>query len=366
MQDSEKIKSALLGAKRIVIAIKSNPDNDALGAALAVFFALQKIGKTASIHSLTGQNPAEELNNILRKDSQEQILFSFQGSVSEVSYEKSKNEINLFVTPKAQPVKDDSFVCRTVSDVQPIQAHSLNPFDALICLGINNYAEIESAFSEDPETLFQCDIINIDNDPNNNHYADMNAVENYPCLSQTTACLIYELGESFWGKKTADALLFGLFSSPQNAKTDKNIPTIRWLTQLGGNIGMFLRSAGKSPSPETRLLEKVIRNGEIKGKTKGVFFSSLTAADFSEAGATSKELGFVSEKLKSFFRLNSFLLFWEIGGKKVRGLIYSDNPEIVKKFNRSYPGDFKNNKGIFASPETSLKNALRAAESLLP
>jgi hypothetical protein len=89
--------------------------------------------------------------------------------------------------------------------------------------------------------------------------------------------------------------------------------------------------------------------------------------DFAEAGATSKELGFVAEKLKGFFRVPNFLLLWENNGQSsVRGLVYSEDKNVIRTLRNEFRGEFKENGGIILIPARDLEEAKTKITLFLP
>ncbi|MFA5013305.1 MAG: hypothetical protein WC520_01940, partial [Candidatus Paceibacterota bacterium] len=288
------------------------------------------------------------------------------GDISEIFYEKLRDEANIYLTPKHSPIKDDSYICRLIQNGERIGEHDLEPFDLLLTLGIDNYDEIESAFAKDPESLFHCDILNIDNNPANPNYGDINIIESYPCLSQTVACLISDLGKNFLDKKVCDALLLGLFSSPRNADDKKTIPTMKWLIQNGGDLSLFLAQSGEKMSSKNKLLEKVLTKLDT-GKQSETLIGLIANRDFAESGATSKELGFVAERLKGFFRVPNFLLLWENNGQPaIRGLVYSEDKNVIRNLKSEFRGEFKENGGILLIPANDLEEAKTKITLFLP
>lgn len=62
MSESEDVLEALLGCSTILISVHKNPDGDALGSQIALMLALERLGKTVSMHNL---DPVPELYRFL-------------------------------------------------------------------------------------------------------------------------------------------------------------------------------------------------------------------------------------------------------------------------------------------------------------
>ena len=78
-----------------------------------------------------------------------------------------------------------------------------------------------------------------------------------------------------------------------------------------------------------------------------------------DSKATSKDLPYVIEKIKNFFKLPSFLLLWEsrTSPLSVKGIFYSDNKEDILKITNSFKGISKNNGAMFLTEESSISLA---------
>lgn len=363
MEEAEKIRSAVESAKNIALFVNNNPDSDVVGSVLAVFFALKNIGKKPF---LVNPEPLKAVNLLVQKLTKEKLVLSFMGEASEISYEKNGEQTNIYLTPKNNEITDENFFCKTALTKEDLLINDDLPFDLLITLGANDYAKIEEAFTGNPDALYQCDIINIDNNLSNQNYGDINIVRDNPCLSQTVACLINDLGNGYINKKTADALIFGLARSPKNSRSKNNIKTFRWLLKNGGGFGLLLDDKKKEANPKIKILEQALKNIDREMfKNHGVYFSSLAKDDFANASANSKDLAFVADKAKRFFQLPSFVLLWEYD-KNINGLFFSNDTLFINKIKNAFPGQYKETGGLFVAETPDLKKAKSMISAMLP
>jgi hypothetical protein len=354
MEDVQKIKTALESANTIGLYVSDNPDKDTIGSVLAMFFALKNAGKNVFL-----ANPAsgDAINSFIPRRDQGRVMFSFLGEASEIFYEKLPDRTNIYLTPQDSLIPPDSFFCETLTGKKDAIGVNGGSFDLLMTLGIHDYKIIEKNFGEDPDALFECDIVNIDNNMSNQNYGDVNFVEDYPCLSQAVACFINLIGKAYENKDVRDSLLFGLLSSPANSKSKKNFTTFKWLIANGGGFDLIHATSPK-PAPELKVLEETIRNIDedfLKRSLIGV--SVLTKDIFLSSGATSKDLSFTFEKMKSFFHLPSFVLFWQDKKDSVKGIFYSRDPALTEFIKNHHKGSFKENSGIFLANGSDLPTA---------
>jgi hypothetical protein len=359
MEDAAKIKTAIESSNSIGLFINDNPDKDTIGAVLAVFFALKNIGKNPF---LLNRNSLSVINDLIPQSSRKRVMFSFLGDASEIFYERLPDRTNIYVTPKDNKITPNSFFCETASDKKEMLPGGDKPFDLLITLGVHDYKIIEKGFEENPDALFECDIINIDNNISNQNYGDINFVEDYPTLSQTAACFINRIGNTYENKDVRDALLFGLYNSPANNKSKINFATFKWLIDNGGTFDLIYQNE-KNPNPDLRVMEDSVRNiDKFFLAQSGIGLSVLGESLFLSSGATSKNLSFTFEKMKNFFHLGSFVLLWKDATDSIKGIFYSNNPTLTEEIKTHYKGSFKENSGIFLVPVSDI---LKAKEEII-
>jgi len=363
MEDVEKIKNTLQGAKNIGLFVADDPSNDTIGAFLALFFSLKNIGKKPF---LINQTPLKKINFFLQKTTKEKIVFSFLGDPLEITYEKAPGRTNIYLTPKNNPVSLENFSCQKIQEKEDPLASENIDFDLLITIGVPNYSQIEKNFTGNPDALYQCDIINIDNNLANQNYGDINIIEDNFCLSQTIACLIYQLGPDFLNKKVGDSLVFGLANSPKNSRSKKNIITYSWLLKNKAEFGLATSSKNSELSEKIKLLGKTIENLDKNAlQEHSFYFSFLNEKDFSKANV--KDLIFVVDKIKNFFHLPSFVLIWENKEQKnIKGLFFSNDYLLIDKFKKNFIGAFKETGGLFDLNTNDLNQAKKYILKLLP
>jgi hypothetical protein len=361
MEEADKIKSAIEAAKNIALFIELKPSPDTLGSAVAVFFALKNAGKKPFF---INSESLKEINALIQKLNKEKLILTFKGEASEISYEKTGNQTLIYLTPKSGSVPDGSYYCNTAITQENFAESNDSAFDLLITLGVDDYSKIEDAFSSNLDALYQCDIINIDNNLGNQNYGDINIVLDNPCLSQTAACLLYDLG--YINKKSADALIYGLINSPKNSRNSKNLKTFNWLFENNGGFDLLIPKNNPSSGSKIKLLEKTLLNiDQDVLKNSKVYLSTLKEKEIFQIKANPKDLAFVVEKIKNLFLVPSFVLLWE-GNNKINCLFYTNNTSIRKNFESSFPGDYKEAGGLFSASETDLKTAKNKIIHLLP
>jgi len=348
MEEILKIKNSIESGKNIGILTKINASDDAIGATLALFFALRKTNK--KIFFPLDEVP-DKIYDILKEKEQKKFHISFKEDVSEVYYEKNNKGIELYLTPKDGDINNESYSCKIISGTESLLSDS--PYDILITVGIQEFQEVEQLCSNNLDQLYGCTVINIDNDLSNQNYGEINLVEDGQSLSQEISCLIKALGQEYMNSESASLLLYGLTISPKNVYNKKNIPTVKWLFKKGGDLNLITKT-----KPKIKILELVLGSLTLS-EAENVYVSVISEKDMINNNATSRDFPFVIEKIKNFFKIPSFLLLWEshTSPLSVKGIFYSENKSDVLKITNNFKGVSKNNGAMFLTEESSISIA---------
>ena len=146
------IKETLNGIENIGILTKKNANNDAIGASLALFFALRGAGKKPCFPS---KNLPNEIIEFTKKKSGKQFQVTFNEEISEVYYEKKGQGLVLYLTPKDKTINDESFSCKVVSG----ESFFSSEYDVLFTVGIDDFKEVEDLC--DAETFLEYGALSI-------------------------------------------------------------------------------------------------------------------------------------------------------------------------------------------------------------
>jgi len=362
MEDFKGLKEAVYGAENITVLTPDDPSQDVIGAALALFFSLKNIGKNVNIPTVP--DIPQTIASHSQKPAQKTFLISLKKDVSEIYYEKKEGEVNLYLKAKKEDINISNLSFKTIVDHSLADLPALGFFqkpDLMIVLGIRTFQDVERATESFPEQIpSHIKIINIDNSSLNQKYADFNLIKNFPSLSQACAYFLKNLDPKIIDDNAANSLLYGAVSLLKGADKKNGqeaLPFLAWTIKKGGDLASFL-GGGEANSAGKRLLDRTLRKLEPCGRD--ICCSILTVKDFGLAQASPKDLSFVVEKLKSYFRSPSFLLLWESGSesavKKIMGIFYSDDEEAVKKIGQRFKGQSKGNGTLFLAknPDAAL------------
>ncbi|MFA5746494.1 MAG: hypothetical protein WC926_00250 [Candidatus Paceibacterota bacterium] len=369
MEDFKGLKKAVYGAENITILTQNDPSQDATGAALALFFSLKNIGKNVNIPTIP--EIPRKIADRFKKPAKKTFLISLKKDISEIYYEKKEGEVNLYLKPREDDISASDLSFKTIADHEAAELPSPDfpKPDLVIVLGMPAFQDVEKG-SEFLSARIPLDIkmINIDNSPLNQKYADFNILKDFSSLSQVCAYFLRNLDQNIVDDNAASSLLYGagsLLKTAGKKNGRKALPFFAWTIKRGGDLSLILGVGEANPAGK-RLLDRTLKKLEPCGCD--IFCSILTAKDFCLAEASSKDLGFVVEKLKSCFNPPSFLLLWEScpenAEKKTMGIFYSENEETAKRIGRIFNGQNKGNGTLFpagsSDPATAQKEVLNA------
>lgn len=350
MEEILSLKNSIENAKNIGILTKTNASDDAIGATLALFFALKNTNKKIFFPI---EKIPEKIANLTKSKEHKKFHISFKEDVSEVYYEKKDNGIDLYLTPKNGEAGSENFSYKIISGMDHLLSDASPNYDILITIGIEEFHEVENMLNNSLDQLYACTVINIDTDLNNQNYGELNFVDDGQSLSQKVSCILKDMGSEYLNKDVASFLLYGLTSSSKNTKNKKNLSTIKWLLEHGGNINLL-----ESSAPQNKILELVLESINFV-EDENIYVSTLSEKNMIDSNANSKDLAFAVEKIKNFFKIPSFLLLWEsrTSPLSVKGIFYSDNKSSVEKITNNFRGVSKGNGALFLTEETSISTA---------
>ena len=361
MEDFDKVKSSIENAKNIVIIGNKDADKDVSAAALAIFFALKN---KKNIYIPKEKNSSKITDILNENNGKKKIIISLKNEISEIFYEKNNGGIDLYLIPKdIEEIDPENFSFKITSEEEKESLSSPVFFDLIITLNIKSFAELEEYFSENVDSIYNCTVINIDNDLENENYGEINIIEDNVSLSENVALMLKSIqGEV--SEKTAGFLLWGIVSSFEEKQTSKTLGIIKWLIQKGGNL--YSNHTKPELKRKLSLLEKTIENLNFLEK-ENAYISYLSEDDIKSVNSSSADFGFVVDKMKNYFSIPSFVLLWEGRSSpiSIKGVFYSEKEELINRIKASYKGSYRGQGGIFLTQNKDLLSAKKDIISLL-
>lgn len=320
----QQVKQAIEKAKNILLVTHANPDGDALGSTLAIYFLLQKLGKKATAVCL---DPVPDNLKFLPLDK---IKKDFSGladfiitidvskaKVDKLRYNIKDNKLNVIITPKEGKLDSSQL---TFDEGKP-------PFDLILMLDAANIEQLGEIYDQNTELFFNLPTINIDHHASNEYFGKINLVD----LTATSTCeILVALFESF-GEKTIDetiatCLLTGIITdtgSFQNSNTTpKSLSIAAQLIGLGAHQQEIIRHVFKTkPLSMLKLWGKALTDIQRDAK-HSLVWTTLNHNDFKEANATKEDTtGLINDLLSSAPDTDIVLLLSEKEPRIIHGSI---------------------------------------------
>ena len=345
-------------------------EGDAFCAAGALFYALKKAKKEPVLFSQ--KVPSKEFQFL----SNSKLMITVNGrakDISEISYEKDDENLKIFLT-SAQGNLSPNHLSFSPDFSQELlgpneNSRSSSP-DLLIILGASDLEKLGEPFKKDPRFFYRFPILNIDNDPANQNFGEINLIDIKSCsVSELVANLLQEFGAfdaESPDENIATFLLSGIIWASENFRNPKTKPQTfkraSYLVAKGANHQKIIQNFYKTrPVSQIKLLGQVLEKLTFNGE-KELYCASLTKKDFQKSGTTSKDLSDVLKELKFNYGnsiFSNFLLLWESHASPIimKGIFYSAKPNLTERVLENFEGISRGKISLFLIREKELDTA---------
>ena len=301
-------------AGTIAIVLADAPGLDALGSAVALERGLQTLGKTVSVFApfdpAQGKPPADARTPFPTQalvaaggwsnEPLREFIISFdltRSPIKELKYERDENRMNIILAPTGSSIRRE--------DVE-FKNGALR-YDLAITLGVSRIEEASASLERAPELLHEKPVLNIDADPANTAYGELNLLaaadepKGSPTIPESAYHILTELNALPPDPETATALLAALAAATQNLRLGRASPgALRMageLVERGADAEAARRySTPARPLSEQQLLARAVARTRWDPETS-TFWSVLTAEDFEKTGMTGAAAGELLEQI---------------------------------------------------------------------
>lgn len=311
-------------SQKILVLSHKNPDGDALGSALAMKLALEKMKKSVEV-AIAGNKP----KNCAFLPGYESIVSTVEASNDLViTIDTRQTGENLKLGHKKLP--DTHQVVVVISPERGslvpedvTVARSRPKYDLIIILDCSGLDRIGSLVEEMPDLFFETPTVSIDHHSTNGYFAKVNWVDMTATSTAEMLVSLFEAmsrDESLLDEDIATALLTGLTTdtgSFQNSSTTpKSLTVAAQLVAAGARQQEIIDHIFRTkPLSTLKLWGKVLSN--IREESDGNFvWAPITAEEIKSVGAeTSETGGLIDELLKTAQGFNFALLLSERDGQ---------------------------------------------------
>lgn len=354
----QQISKLINKSNNILVAAPENINGDALGSALALTGALEKMGKSAQL-VIPKELPPKfhflpKTNSLSYDKFQErEFIVSIKdpdGHINNLHYEKKDGLLHIYLGAKKELKEKD------------LQLNRFHPFDLIFIVNSRDYENLGKTFEHNPELFFETPVINIDNHVENDHFGEINLVDiTSSSVSEIIMGLIDFLDRSLLNKDIATWILTGLIDATDNFQSPKTTPrtfnNAALLINRGGNQQEIIRYFYKSKSLEfLRLWGRILHDLSWNGEKKLVW-GTIRQEDFQKTNTGPEYLPQVFDEIKTAFpEMKTAFLLW-FSQSIVKGTIRSLSPELIHSLTSKLNGLRKNDNLFFEIKNNDLDEA---------
>jgi len=339
---NQQIFELIKNSQKILLTFKKNFSGDALASALAIFLLLQKMNKQADLvcqDFIIPQNYAflphldkvkSDLNSLKR------FIISLdlaENKVKDFSYDIKNNKLNIYLTPEKVILENKNISFKS-GDYK---------YDLIITFDTDDLESLGDVYEKNTDFFYNTPLINIDNNPENEQYGQINLVE----LAKTSSAeIIFDLIEQYdlnlLDTEIATCLLTGMIAKTRSFRSLSVTPRVlNVASQLilnGADRDLIIQNLYRTKSINTlKLWGKVLARLKNDPAYK-MAWSYLTQKDFIELNIQNPNLSEVIEELiTSAPEAEIIVLFTENKNQTISGLIYTsknyDSLYLAKAFN---------------------------------
>lgn len=353
-------------AERILIASKQPATTDSLAAVASVLLFLNKAGKTADA-VVPGFDPSAApafLPGLQAIRPQLGAVRAFEISLDvadrpldQLHYDVADGKLKITVVPQSGEWSPKDVAFR----------HGSDRYDLVLALDCPDAHALGDLFRDHADFLYRTDVINIDRDPGNEHWGQLNLVD-LTAVSSTEILFALLAG---WNRHLIDediatALLAGMIAKTQSFRTPnvtpKTLQTASDLMAMGARREDIVHGLWRTRTvPALKLWGRALARLETD-RVCGLVWTSLSRQDFLEAGTDERALdGIVRELVAYAPETKIVVLFHECqeAGRGVVAQIHALPPHSAVELGRAFGAHGSREFVEFPlGPETKLVDAV--------
>lgn len=332
---TQQLKEALTSAKKILILLPQNPNNDAISSGLAFYLFLKEKGIESDIAT---SDPLKNIAKLKFLPQPEKIVESVLGArdfilsfntkhnkITSIKTKEFPDEMRIYITPENGTVdpRDFSFI--------PAEFK----YNLLVCIGAPDKESFGKIFEENPDIFYEVPIVNIDNHSNNDNFGQINIIN---MKASSVAEIFYDLFDEIDSllikNDIAKCLLTGIISATKSFQNSKTTPhALKISSELmttGANQQEIVRHLFKTqPFNILKLLGRIMSKLKWDEELKMVW-SIVSIEDFIQSRTEPKDVPFILDKIQSNYEAGeAFLILYTTTSEKIKGVLkFSDNEKL--------------------------------------
>ncbi len=308
LNHKEQIFEQIKKAQNILVAFSANWNGDNLGASLAFYSFLKKIGKKVDVVSSKAEGSLSvdarakafsflphfsEIKRTIRDLNKFVIsLSTIKTKIRGVKYRLEDNNLKFIISAKKGNFSAEDVKIETEGE----------KYDLVITIDTPDLDSLGSIFSENTQFFYESPLVNIDHHGGNEEYGSINLINiNTASTSEIVFSLIASWPEFKIDSDIATCLLTGIISKTRNFKTANITPdtltTTSALISKEARRDEIVDRLYRSHDISALKLWGVVLSRLSANKNNHVVWSMVTANDFLKTGAGKNDLGGVMDEL---------------------------------------------------------------------
>jgi nanoRNase/pAp phosphatase (c-di-AMP/oligoRNAs hydrolase) len=345
----EQIKETVEKSNTILIATAKKYNTDAIAASLALAMFLEKQNKRVKV-VCAGYNLLPAHNFLPKSEEIVSDLTSLRkfiisldvkkNKVEELSYDIKDDKLNIYITPKSGFYEE-----RDISTSSGGFA-----YDLIFALNTPDLDSLDQIYEENREFFYQKPIINIDHNPENEYYGQVNHVDlTATSISEIVFDLLKHFREELIDEHIATNLLTGIisktksFQSPQ--VTPRTLSIASHLIASGARREEIVKNLYRTKSISTlKLWGRALARLRADVNNR-VVWTIINKEDFDKSQAKERDLrGVIDELIINTPEAKIVFILYEKGDNHVYGIVSTEEKldalEVLKRFNPKGTKDF--------------------------
>ena len=312
-QELQKAKDLITKSEHIAILLPARPDTDCYTAAEALVRTVVARGKHAAFLPSIAADAAPAGSACVAVLNPTPLIREFiisiatdEVPVAQLRYEKHDDRIDIILSPRSSPIREDSFSFREGK----IQC------DCVIALAVPDIEAVPALAGIEHAFFTETPIIAIGNTPDQKSYGEINLLSTKGApLSEIVYMLITEKSAAKPESATATILLAGIMAHTDGFRASAEASTHTSAAELLDLGAEHDRAAELAETHQPFALRQLVARAAVRSKQSDdgrVLWSFLTAEDFEKTGRAATDTAHVSFALtREFPRHEISVLLWQ-------------------------------------------------------
>lgn len=341
--DVQQSRQLINRSKQILIVLPHQPSTDAVASGLGLYLVLEQARKKVKIvcdeFSLPPHHAFLPKSKII--ESALPLLRRFIISLDlkkikaeQLSYEMKDDRLDVYVTPKGG----------MFSETDVTTSAGGYGYDLIITIDATGLEPLGRLYEDNREFFYATPIINIDHNPANEYYGQINLVElKATSVSEIVFELIRDWDNHQLDEYIATNLLAGIISKTKSFKsasvTPKSLSIASHLITSGARRDDIIRHLYQNRSISTLKLWGRALARLKEDMDKRLIWTVVSAADFEQSGGTTDDLaGVVDDLMINTPEAEIIILLYARVGSPVQAIIATDRAiNILDQFKQFRP-----------------------------